>query len=293
MEKIKIYTHKSPDIDAVASVWFLLRFILKKNLNEVEIIFKPANWDGEEMTRNDYAVDISAGGRGVKGRQKGSRVGSAFMFLFKKAELSYFERKSLNNLAYFIEEHDSGGINAWRYLKLDEKNKFSFFVFAGLMTILHAYQKTNSELNTCLKIFEILDNYLEMLVVDKKNFEEANDSVEIFGKVALIRNAKTRINSNLFNQGFKLVVYVDDYNIGVLSRDGDPRADNPMTRNAVFEAGEVMGEGENWFAHPSGRLFCRGSRKSPVSTPSKVDPVKLAEAANIYLSQLEKERMKK
>jgi hypothetical protein len=130
-------------------------------------------------------------------------------------------------------------------------------------------------------------------VVDKKNFEEANDSVEIFGKVALIRNAKTRINSNLFNQGFKLVVYVDDYNIGVLSRDGDPRADNPMTRNAVFEAGEVMGEGENWFAHPSGRLFCRGSRKSPVSTPSKVDPVKLAEAANIYLSQLEKERMKK
>ncbi|MFA5420888.1 MAG: hypothetical protein WC280_02610 [Patescibacteria group bacterium] len=288
MKKIRIYTHNSPDIDAVASVWFFLRFILRKSINEVEIIFKPANWDGEEMRENDVALDISAGGRGIKGDQKGSKVGSAFMSLFKKAELGHFEKKSLSSLAYFIEEHDSKGISSWRYLRIDERNKLSFYTFAGLMTILHSYQITNSEYDTCLKIFEILDNYLQMLVVEKRNFEEANKNVEVFGKVALVKNAKTRINNNLFNQGFKLVVYVDDDNIGVLSRDGNPRADNYMVKEIVLKSGENLGDGDNWFAHPSGRLFCRGSRKSPVLTPSKVDPKKLAEAASIYLSRLER-----
>ena len=52
------------------------------------------------------------------------------------------------------------------------------------------------------------------------------------------------------------------------------RMDHPTIRAVVKTAGETA----EWFAHSSGFLFCRGSRKAPVKTASKVRPEDLAEA---------------
>lgn len=293
MEKrVKIFTHVSVDIDAAASVWFTLRFILGKTEKDVDIIFKPANWDGKEMERGDFALDINAGGKGIKGgRRKNGKIGSCFMSLFKKTNLDPAEKEVLGPLARFIDGHDSGGVEFWRDMDVPAKNRLGFFSFVGLLTVLNGYHVRHDDYEACLKFFDNLDNYLDLEASFRREREKTEDAIEVFGKVALNRNPKVRINSSLLNKhGFKAVIYVDKFNIGVLTKGTDFRADDKFIRQFVSSHGEEIGTGEKWFAHPDGRLFCRGSRKSPVFSPSKIDPVELAEAIASHLSFLEKQK---
>ena len=297
-KKLKLFTHLFVDIDAVASAWFYLRFVFKKTTHEVDLVFKPANWDGRSMSEEDVALDISAGGKGIKGDRFNNKTMSCFMALFNKHKesLNSEEKHSLRSLGKFIDLHDSGGIDAWKNINCDghakENRRTSLLYFSGLLMVLHGYHTNLSDFLICLRMFENFDNYLK-LSSSNFNIKDELDKVEYIGKVAIIREAKIRINNKLFNDGFKFVVFVDGKSIGILSKDRRLPADNIFCRKIIEKAGEVIGDGEeSWFAHPDGRLFCRGSRKSPVKTFSKVDPEKLAEAANNYLSFLQDGRMK-
>ena len=72
----RIFTHTRPDLDALASVWFTIRFVLAVALDEVEVYFVPASWNGSALEgrfacpalrREDHALDIDVQGRGNKG----------------------------------------------------------------------------------------------------------------------------------------------------------------------------------------------------------------------------------
>lgn len=290
-KKTRIFTHLSVDIDAVASLWFLIRFVLKKPLKEVEIIFKPANWNGSEMTPDDFALDIGAGGRGIKGGKRGGRTASCFMSLFYKnsSSLSSDLRRILKSLGDFIDVHDSYGVDGWRKIQEDEDyhKKKDRIYFAGLLMVLNGYHVSNSDMDVCLKFFENLDNYVSLLMGNsREDIEKELVRVDYVGRVAIVDNSKIRINNKLFDQGFKAIVYIDGNSLGVLVKDHRLRADNQFVRKIVEDAGELIGDEDGWFAHPDGRLFCRGSRKSPVSDFSKVSPNALAEATNSYLLSL-------
>ncbi|PKM91054.1 hypothetical protein CVU82_03270 [Candidatus Falkowbacteria bacterium HGW-Falkowbacteria-1] len=291
-KRTKVFTHISVDIDAAASAWFTLRFILGKTEKEVDIIFKPANWDGKEMEKGDYALDINAGGKGIKGnKRRNGKAGSCFMALFKKTYLQNEEKEVLGPLARFIDGHDSDGVEFWRDMDVPEKNKLTFFSFVGLLTVLHGYHTRYNDHEICSRFFDNLDNYLNLEVSFRKERENTEKSIEVFGKVALNRNPKVRINSSLLNKhGFKAVIYVDEFNMGILTRGDDFKADDGFVRQFVLSHGEEIGDGEKWFAHPDGRLFCRGSRKSPVFSPSKINPIELAEAIDSHLAFLEKQK---
>lgn len=103
--KRSVYTHVSVDIDAVSSVWFASRFIYPDE--NLDIKFVPANWDGQGMEIGDLALDISAGGKGLKGKtDKSGRVHSCFaslVFDCKDREV----KKALKSLAYLIDKHDA------------------------------------------------------------------------------------------------------------------------------------------------------------------------------------------
>ena len=87
----RIFTHVRPDLDALASVWFTVRFILACKLDEVDIHFVPAFWDGSAqegrfpcpaLRREDHALDIDVQGRGNKGfKGKDGTVYSCFASL--------------------------------------------------------------------------------------------------------------------------------------------------------------------------------------------------------------------
>ena len=100
--------------------------------------------------------------------------------------------------------------------------------------------------------------------------------------VAVVTNAREfATNGVLFEEyGVRVIVYVDGHNLGIIREGSETlRMDHPDLRAVVSAAGEA----DEWFAHPAGFLYCRGSRKAPAQSPSRVRSRDLAGAAERLL----------
>ena len=262
--KKRVYTHVSVDIDAVSSLWLLSRFLVPRE--EIEIVFVPANWNGDGFEAGDMAVDIEAGGRGIKGeRDKNGFIHSSFASLLKRIK-DQRARKILKNLASMIDQHDAFG---------QVKRGKSISSFIGLTIVLNSlksYHKNNDKV-VVSRMFEILDG-LYQVSLSKNHFREnITNHLEVVGKTALLisdgqKNFPIR---SLFNRGFEAVIYIDGYNMGLLVPAGQS-----VNQTELVEFIKKSGELDEWYFHPAGYMLARGTRKSPVITSSWVDPYELA-----------------
>lgn len=292
MDKKRIFTHISVDIDAVASIWFFLKFILRKTPADVEIIFKPANWDGGEMGRDDIALDISAGGKGIKGEFKYNRTRSCLLSLAEKYQEKIDQeiKKEVISLVNFIDKHDAEGQKYFKHFRAPENEKAYFADFRGLFRVFMGHQSNpvNNDYQVFLKFYENLENHFN-LILKANEVRERLEKVDSSTKIAFLEN--NHIPSGvLFNQGKKIIIYLDGNDLGVVI--GDPRLRNDelvgIITDIVEAAGERFGIGEkNWFLDPGKRLICRGSKKSPAPSPSKVDPRILHDKLLAYLEEVE------
>ncbi len=263
-----IYTHQNVDLDAVASLWFWIRFVDK---NE-KFSFVPANWDGETMNDDDVALDIDAGGNGIKGKNENGEICSCFKYLINKYANEQ-DQKALKKLSLFVDAQDRKG-NAVR--ELGATNEVAETLnFTSINAILRAFQSMNpyNDKKVAAKMFEIFDGMLKNGRARIAAEEEA-ESAEWYGDVAIITNAKKMATNGVLmeKKGAKAVVFIDGNNLGVVRRDDvEVRMDHEAIRAVVEHE-------EGWFFHRLGFLAARGTRKSPETTPSKIDPYKLAEA---------------
>lgn len=280
-DPMRIFTHFNVDLDAVCSVWAAKTFIA--GAKDAIVEFRPANWDGMDVLEGDLALDIEAGGRGTKGeKESGGLVHSCFALILNQYA-SAEDLLALANLGRFVEAQDAHG-SAVKFLA-PETNILAQETFAatGLNAVLRALQATHprNDALVCERMSEILSGMLQAGRARQRAKVEA-DKAEILegGKVAIVVNSREfATNGILFEErGVRVIVYVDGYNLGVI-RHGDEslRMDHPEIRAVVEETAES--ELKEWFAHSAGFLFCRGSRKAPVESPSKVTPRALAEAA--------------
>jgi len=273
---MNIYTHVNPDLDAVCSVWAARTFI--PGAAAAKLILRPANWDGEGMKKGDLALDLEAGGRGIKGEKASSGiVHSCFAYLLN-TYASTEAVLALANVGRFVDAQDAHG-SAYRYLAPD-LNPLALETFSstGLNAVLRALQ-TSSDNDVFTLLDTILDGFLRAGLA-RLDAEREADLAELLpgGKVAIVRNArKFATNGILFEtRGVRVIVYVDGFNLGLTRHSDEPlRMDHPALQAVVSAAGEA----ESWFAHPAGFLYCRGSRKSPATSSSGVDPRDLARAA--------------
>ena len=61
----RIFTHQNPDLDAILSVCMLWHYA--DAFRGAKVVLVPANWDGASLGYGDIAVDLEAGGHGIKG----------------------------------------------------------------------------------------------------------------------------------------------------------------------------------------------------------------------------------
>ncbi|HPT08740.1 MAG TPA: hypothetical protein PLE28_03560 [bacterium] len=287
-----IYTHKAVDLDAVASVWFILKFISPRFFGvkeeEIKLKFVPANWDGKELKKNDLALDIHAGGKGIKGKQDNDgKTHSCFMLLIERYGDDR-EKAILEDLAYFIDQHDAYGYcEAKEFSRNNIKN---IGCFLSLNDCLHQLKaKFKDDEDVCRAIFNNLDGFYIIKRNEIFNKDYVLKNIEVVGQVAILveSNSRTHCASKIiFERGFQAYVYINKHNIGILVRDTALiRADHPDIVKIIKEANEKIGD-NGWFLHPAGYLTCWGSKKSPALKPSKVDPYNLAKAYNRVLADL-------
>lgn len=276
---MKLYTHFVVDLDAVCSVWAARQFI--PGVKDAVVEFRPANWDGNDMAEGDLALDIDAGGRGMKG-EKGENgiVHSCFAMIVAKFA-SPADQSALASLVRFVDAQDAHG-SAVKFLAPEASREAQeTLAMTSLNAVLRALQATHPRNDAIVveRMSEILSGMLQAGRARQRAAAEA-DKAEIVGggKVAIVVNSREfATNGILFEErGVRVIVYVDGHNLGLI-RHGDEslRMDHAELRAVVEAAGET---GE-WFAHPAGFLYCRGSRKAPAENPSKVNPRTLAEIA--------------
>jgi len=275
--KRRIYTHISVDIDAVSSVWFASRFMFPEE--NLDIRFVSANWDGEEMEKEDVALDIHAGGKGIKGRtDKNGKVHSCFASLVFACEDKEV-KKTLKTLSYLIDKHDAFGSSSGG-------NKKNISAFIGLSISLRSLQaKHKSDYMVVSRMFEILDGLYEINKAKEDFRKNIGKYVEVVGRTALliVEGQSATSSRGLFQRGFDAVVYVDGYSIGLLVRDGHS-IDQPELKDFFRKSGEE----NEWYFHSAGYMVSRGTRKSPAETTSRIDPYQLAKVwegirKNIYV----------
>lgn len=276
MKKKKIYTHLFIDLDAVLSVWAVKTFI--KDYEDAEIVFVSANWNGDGLESGDIAVDIEASGKGFKGMQDSDNVLSAFSGLIKKYA-SEEDQGILEPLARFADLQDTTGSVVSELIPSETEEIQKILKCANINVVLRALQRVhpNNDLLVCKRMFEIFDGILEMGRANKKAHREA-ERAEIIGKVAILRDSKeiTATQILFYEKGVRVIVYVDGNNLGLIRhRKESLRMDSIR---------DLIPKEEKWFSHPSGFLFCWGSKKAPAQKPSKVNPKILAEAINTRLS---------
>lgn len=292
---VTIWTHVRPDLDAVFSVLFVQMFVVPRGA-EYELKFVPANWDGKDWKEGDFAVDIEAGGLGLKGVvDSDGTVHSCFASLVAQYA-SDFDRKALAPLTRFIDVHDSKG-SAVRTLApgLSDQDRDALD-FTGLNAVLSAVKATcgNNEgrdHETISKMRMIFTGMLKNARSRQKNEDEIDSDprIEWIGNNReVVISSRPNSMAKLFDRGAQVMVYVDGKNIGI-ARNGNGRyAHVPMNHPIIKAVVDRYGE-TDWFEHSSGFLFCRGSFKSPAQTKSAVPPKELAEAVAMVL---EMERVK-
>lgn len=274
---MKIFTHFVVDLDAVCSVWAAKQFI--SGAKDATIEFRPANWDGKEMADGDLALDIDANGRGMKGEKGEGGIVHSCIASIVVNHASPADQLALASLVRFVDAQDAHG-SAVKFLAPEaSRESQETLAMTGLNAVLRALQATHSRNDALVveRMSEILSGMLQAGRARQRAVVEA-DKAEILdgGKVAIVVNSREfATNGVLFEEhGVRVIIYVDGNNLGVI-RHGDEslRMDHAELR-AVVEA-----EASEWFAHPAGFLFCRGSRKAPAENPSKVNPRTLAEVA--------------
>jgi len=286
-----LYTHVSVDLDAVASVWYVLNFLAERifgvKKEDIALKFVPANWDGKELNKNDLALDICAGGKGIKGKQdKDGKVHSCFMLLIEKYGNDQ-EKAILEDLAYFIDQHDAHGYREAKEFPRSNANIGCFLSFNDCLHQLKA--KFKKDKDVCRAIFNNFDGFHIIKKDEIFNKDDVFKNIEIVGETAILvkSNNKTHCASKIiFERDYQAYVYINEDSIGIRVRDTAlVRADHPYIVEVIKEANEKIGR-DGWFLHPAGYLACWGSKKSPAQKPSRVDPYKLAKAYNRALADL-------
>jgi hypothetical protein len=313
----RIFTHIRPDLDALASVWFTIRFILQISLEEAKINFVPAYWDGSSddargipsLRDEDLALDIDAGGSGLKGfKSVDGKVYSCFAYLQSMGDLdggrwSKDHMDAMRPISRFVDVQDSTGnavfelaqqsialTDGWGDSQMATKSKqFIALQAASLTSVIHALAtSTKTDLGLVKAVLPIFDGLLEN-GLSRLRAEREADNAEIIGDVAVVRNSKEfATNGILFERGIRYVVFVDGNNMGITRGRGETiPCTNALTKVIIDDSGEGwQSDGGEWFAHSAGFLLARGTRKAPMDSPSKVDPVELAEVMNQSLKTL-------
>lgn len=268
---MKIYTHMNVDLDAVASVWWMLRF----KFPGAEIVFVPANWDGSGMEAGDVAVDIEAGGKGIKGELKGGVRHSCFSTLVLQHGTTE-DMQALASLMAFVDAQDAYGSAYTHFVPEAKPEARRVLLHCGVNAVLRAFQAMhyNDDMVVCERMSEIFDGMLKNGRNRRRAEEEAQTAEIVGGRVAILRDPKSVTTTIILleEHGLDVVIYADGCNLGAVRRnDLRVRMDHPAIRAAT------NGE-DGWFFHPAGFLAARGTRKAPATTPSRVDPNALAQA---------------
>ena len=270
-----IYTHYNVDLDAVCSVWAAIR-ANKGAMTWVEFI--GANEGPElasKLASHDIVVDVM-GPMGHRQFIKGVCDPDGLQHsAFAECVRRWFSNENqiaMAELIEYVDQLDAGTLPT---------EKRGVYTLNAVLVALKTFHRNDDD-KVIQDFSSILDGMLENARSRQRAKVEA-ESASIKDGVAIARNTRElATNSFIFERGAAIIVYDDGNNLGVIrAQSCNVRTDHPKIR-AVVPPEEL----KEWFAHSAGFLFCRGSKKAPAKTKSRITAEQLAEAAREVLREV-------
>jgi len=267
----KIITHINPDLDAVAAVWVIKRFL--PGWKEAEVEFVEATADGEKIPGVDSEpevlyVDV---GRGKLDHHQTNDYLSAtrlcWDYVLEQRQfqpLKEIEERAGAKLVEIVTEVDNAQDLKWEEVGKDRYYFYLHILIDGLRGLGESDQQV-------LEFgFRALDSAFLTLKNKIRAEEDLKKGAEFqtpWGKAIALESANKRVLWEGEIEGFVLVVKKNPEN-GAIQIYARP--DSKVNLTAAYQKFKKMDPLADWFLHASGKLLLNESSVNPNMRPTKL-----------------------
>jgi len=263
----KIITHLNPDLDAVAAIWLIKRFL--PGWEKAGVGFAPAG-EVEDVDANPDILYVDTG-RGKLDHHQTADYLSAAMLCFeyikkerKGEQLKPLEERALEKLVEVVTQKDNARDLDWQEVKED---RYQFYLH-NLIEDLKGLAKTDEAVVNFG--MEALDAVLLGLKNQVKADEELTKGIHFqtpWGEAIAVESGNQNVIWRGEAKGYILVVKKssDTGGVRVYSRP-DSKVDLTKAYNKVRK----MDPKSDWFLHASKQLLLNEASANPKMRPTKL-----------------------
>jgi hypothetical protein len=292
MAKI-IVTHKSPDLDAITSVWLLKRFL--KNWKEADIRYVPAGQklegtyenEGEviELLNGNEIIHVDTGMGKLDHHQfQDETICAASIvkdYILKNPQNTLTNDNTITSLEYLIDLV----IDEDHFQQVFHPDSASFLREFTLVGILDGMKLQNFEDEEILtKGYELLDALLlsfESRVAAEKELETGRIFDTKWGNAIALQTVNDTVMKLAQIRGYSVVVRRDPAS-SLMRIKAWPRmrsdkkyeveynAERDVDLTPVYAIVKEKDAEASWFLHASKKMLLNGSSKNPTSIPTKL-----------------------
>jgi len=269
-----IVTHLSPDLDAIASVWLIKKYL--PNWNDAEVKFVPSGTtlDNQSPDSDKDVIHVDTG-LGKFDHHQTNDYTSATKLVYKYLMgRDYFEEKEIKPLEKIIEYVNSTDHFAEVFYSDPEADRYDFMIrqlVDGLKVI------NRDEVKLMEIIFLLLESAL-IVFKNKVNAEEEINQGFVFksylGRSLAIESKNEEAVKLALKKGFTLVIRRHP-EVGFTRIKTIP--EKKYSLRPIYEKILEVDKKGSWFFHISGHMLLNGSSGNPKLIPTTLSINKIIE----------------
>lgn len=267
MQHKVIVTHINPDLDAIMSVWLLLRMD-KEEYEGAEIVFLPAGetYKGEIVDSSSDVVHVDTGLGKFDHHQEGAYGTCASRLVYQ--DLLSRNKVSRNDRALLAMIDFANEIDTFVdcYYEESSKERFSFSL-SEVIPAMHRLQKYDNEA-VLLMVLVYLDAVYQRL----RDQEEAKEAIasgkkfeSMWGKSIAIVTSADDANKTAQKMGYNLVIVRDPKKMRTAIKTS-PKTSYSL--EPLYAKITLIDDPKRWYYHNSGHMLINGTSKKEAEPTS-------------------------
>lgn len=271
-----LVTHVNPDLDAIASIWLLQRF-LASEYGEAAYAFVPAGetYRKKKVDSDPDVVHVDTGlgmfDHHDEERNHLSATHMVWMHILK-SQPHLKDDKAVVQMVEFVTDIDHFGEYYWP----EPVSSRYGFMLSEIIPRLHLLSRYSNA--------EVVEMVLPMMDAVYKGFgelEQAKEAIKvgeefmtIWGKAIYIETGSDGSMKVAQKMGYEVVVRRDPVT-GYVKIKSAPKKEIDL--RPIYDRISELEDSTRWYFHPSGNMLLNGSSKDPGVVPTSIDVGEIVE----------------
>lgn len=269
-----IVTHLSPDLDAIASVWLIKKYLPDWDSAEIRLVPAGSTLNGDTVDSDKNIIHVDTG-RGKFDHHQTDDYTSATKLVYKylvgRDYIDSNEIKALEKVVTYVNSTDHF---AEVFYFEPDSDKYDLMI----RQLIDGLKVINREEG---KLFEIIFQLLEAALIVFKNKVNAEDEIKngfvfqsYLGKSLALESKNEEAVKLALKKGFALVIRRHP-EVGFTRIKTLP--DKKISLKSVYEGILKYDKKGSWFYHISGHMLLNGSSGNPKLIPTPLSLNKIIE----------------